>query len=225
MTIFPKGGRKGQDSKDLSIRCPSCRQIGMFYGMYGIPDLGWYEPVPNEHNAGFPAFAGIRICPNIKCNALVFVAINPEGSLITYPPETLDFDASQIPDPIVQSLQEAIRCHAASCYRASALMVRRVLEELCDDKEAKGKDLKARIANLSSVAIIPTELLAAADELRVLGNDAAHIEAKAYDQIGREECELAIELAKELLKAVYQYQSLVARLRTLKKTQLSSPQP
>ncbi|CAI2933888.1 putative DNA-binding protein HMt-1.1 [Aminobacter niigataensis] len=47
--------------------------------------------------------------------------------------------------------------------------------------------------------------------------DAAHIEAKDYDKIGKEESELAIELAKELLKAVYQYTSLVQRLTALNK--------
>jgi hypothetical protein len=65
--------------------------------------------------------------------------------------------------------------------------------------------------------VVPQELLDAADELRLLGNDAAHIEAKSYDAIGKDEASLAIELAKELLKAVYQYSSLVNRLRALKK--------
>jgi len=60
-------------------------------------------------------------------------------------------------------------------------------------------------------------LLEAADELRLLGNDAAHIEAKTYDAIEAEEVEVAIDLAKELLKSVYQYGSLVNRLRALKK--------
>lgn len=96
-------------------------------------------------------------------------------------------------------------------------MVRRVLEELCKDKNASGKNLKDRIAQLSGTIIVPTGLLTAADELRILGNDAAHIEAKDYDEIGKEEAELAIELAKELLKAVYQYDGLVARLLALKK--------
>jgi len=97
-------------------------------------------------------------------------------------------------------------------------MVRRTLEELCDDKKATGANLKARILALSAVAVVPAELLNAADELRVLGNDAAHVEAKDYDKIGKEESAIAIELAKELLKAVYQYTSLVARLTALKKT-------
>lgn len=96
-------------------------------------------------------------------------------------------------------------------------MVRRVLEELCEDKGAKGDNLMKRIAALSSTIVIPAGLLPAADELRLLGNDAAHIEAKTYDTIGANECEIAIELAKELLKAVYQYTDLVARLQALKK--------
>jgi hypothetical protein len=96
-------------------------------------------------------------------------------------------------------------------------MVRRLLEELCEDKKASGNDLKARLAALGGTIVIPQELLTAADELRLLGNDAAHVEAKAYDAIGPNEATLAIELAKELLKAVYQYSALVDKLKVLKK--------
>jgi hypothetical protein len=73
------------------------------------------------------------------------------------------------------------------------------------------------LAALSTSVVIPKELLDAADELRLLGNDAAHVSAKNYDGIGTEQAALAIELAKELLKAVYQYASLVDRLKALKK--------
>jgi len=96
-------------------------------------------------------------------------------------------------------------------------MVRRLLEELCSDKGLTGNDLKARLAALGQSVVIPQELLTAADELRILGNDAVHVEAKAYDAIGPNEAMLAIELAKELLKAVYQYSSLVSELQALKK--------
>lgn len=70
---------------------------------------------------------------------------------------------------------------------------------------------------LGQNVLVPKDLLDAADELRLLGNDAAHIKAKNYDAIGKDEAALAIELAKELLKAVYQYTSLVSKLRALKK--------
>ncbi|WP_271083498.1 DUF4145 domain-containing protein [Brevundimonas sp. NIBR11] len=141
----------------------------------------------------------------------------PRGGRHIYPPETIDFDATALPARILSSLEEAISCHAAGAHRATALMVRRILEELCEDRTATGKTLKDRLGNLGTNVVVPKELLDAADELRLLGNDAAHIEAKSYDEIGEAEASLAVELAKELLKAVYQYQSLVDRLRGLKK--------
>jgi Domain of unknown function (DUF4145) len=135
----------------------------------------------------------------------------------SYPPQVIDFDSTNLPEPILATLEEAIKAHGAGCFKASALMVRRLLEELCQDKNAVGNDLKARLVSLGGSVVIPQELLAAADELRILGNDAAHVEAKAYDAIGRDEATVAIELAKELLKAVYQYAALVSRLKALKK--------
>lgn len=159
---------------------------------------------------------GLRVCPNLECRSVLFFV--RQGKEVTcLPPEVIDFDPSNLPKDILSTLEEAVKCHAAGCYRAAALMVRRTLEELCNDKSAAGRDLKARIAALNGVAMIPADLLNAADELRILGNDAAHIEAKSYDGISAIESELAIELTKELLKAVYQYASLVSRLTALKK--------
>jgi hypothetical protein len=135
----------------------------------------------------------------------------------SYPPETIDFDATGLPVTIKESLEEAIKCHAAGCFRASALMIRRTLEELCQERSATGGTLKARLSALSSRVVIPSELLDAADELRLLGNDAAHVEAKDYDDVGKQEVEAALLLAKEILKGVYQYSNLVKSLRALKK--------
>jgi hypothetical protein len=140
------------------------------------------------------------------------------GQLVeSYPPETIDFDASNLPVKIKDSLEEAIKCCAAGCFRASALMIRRALEELCEDRSAVGGNLKARLSALGTKVVIPTELLDAADELRLLGNDAAHVEAKEYDNVGKPEVEAALLLAKEILKGVYQYSNLVKTLRALKK--------
>ncbi|MFH1797612.1 MAG: DUF4145 domain-containing protein [Pseudomonadota bacterium] len=205
------------DPRPINVRCPACHHVGAFPGIKAS-DIVWTKLVRTASGvkATESCRVGMRQCPNESCRSVIFYA-ERDGSRVTFPPEVIDFDAANLPPDILSSLEEAIKCHAAGCYRASALMVRRTLEELCDDKAAKGKDLKLRIAALSSVALLPTDLLTAADELRILGNDAAHIEAKDYDAIGKEESELAIELTKELLKAVYQYTSLVQRLTALKK--------
>ncbi|WP_292225546.1 DUF4145 domain-containing protein [Brevundimonas sp.] len=210
MTFQIVGQSQGVDPVAAGLRCSACGNLGTFAGFANCKDIAW-----TGH--GFVRQAGVRRCPNPDCRAIAFV-VQDEGIVVErYPPETLDFDSTNLPSNILESLEEAISCFSAQAYKATALMVRRILEELCADRCASGKDLKARLSNLGDSVVVPKELLEAADELRLLGNDAAHIEAKSYDSIGREEAELAVELAKELLKAVYQYADLVARLRALKK--------
>jgi hypothetical protein len=159
----------------------------------------------------------MRVCPNTECQSLVFVILKTGKLDTSYPPQIIDFDSTNLPERILATLEEAIKAHGAGCFKASALMVRRLLEELCQDKNVAGSDLKARLTSLGGIVVIPQELLGATDELRILGNDAAHVEAKAYDAIGPNEASLAIELAKELLKAVYQYAALVSKLKALRK--------
>jgi hypothetical protein len=65
----------------------------------------------------------------------------------------------------------------------------------------------------------PSYLVAGFDDLRLLGNEAAHIESTVYDKVGREEGEIGIEVAKEVLKGVYQVSELLGRLRNLQARQ------
>jgi HEPN domain-containing protein len=130
----------------------------------------------------------------------------------------LDFSLDNLPATCRETLKEAIACHAAGAHRAAAMMVRRLLEEICADNNAKGADLHKRLETLKTLVVLPQALFDAMGELKALGNDAAHVEARAYDNIGREEAEDSIELAKEILKALYQLKGLVARLQARKGT-------
>lgn len=96
-------------------------------------------------------------------------------------------------------------------------MVRRTLEELCRDRGASGSSLKERLRSLASKVVLPQELLTGLDDLRLLGNDAAHIDSQEYNSVGQAEVEAGIAVAKEILKAVYQYAALVKQLKALKK--------
>jgi hypothetical protein len=161
---------------------------------------------------------GVRRCPNPACYALLFVVADSDNKLlVSYPPERLDFDSTNLPASVTKSVEEAITCHANECYIAAAIMVRKTLEELCRDRNATGTNLKERIKALGTKVVLPTELLDGLDDLRLLGNDAAHIESQEFNAVGKEEVEIGIEFAKEVLKAVYQYSSLLSRLRSLKK--------
>jgi len=193
----------------LRMRCPGCKQRGTF------------EPIiqydAKSGDGKRPLVFGQRRCPDPDCRALVFFVSSGNEVLVTYPAERIDFDATSIPERVVSALHEALTCHAAGCYVAAAIMVRKTLEELCRDREATGANLKLRVHALREKVVLPAELLDGLDDLRLLGNDAAHVESSTFDRVGKEEMEVSIEMTKELLKAVYQYSDLLARIRRLQK--------
>jgi hypothetical protein len=193
--------------RKLSMRCPACGNGGTF------------DPLENIHDVGLPnLWLCQRKCPNLDCQAHVFCIYDNSGKVLrTYPAQRIDFDPKRIPAQIVSTFTEALSCHAENLHVAAGIMIRRTLEELCEDKGATGNTLKDRIGALQSNVVLPKELFTALDELRLLGNDAAHIEAKTYNSVGQAEIEVGIELTKEILKAVYQLDDLVCRLQALKK--------
>jgi HEPN domain-containing protein len=194
-----------------SLRCPVCKQRASLH------------PLPNTQDIVLPfenaqVVAAYRRCPNPDCLSLLFVVTDPASKLlVSYPPERLDFDTTNVPAAVTNAITEAVTCHAHECYIAAAIMVRKTLEELCRDRGATGASLKDRLRNLGSKVVLPQELLDGLDDLRLLGNDAAHIESQEFNKVGKDEVEIGIELAKEVLKAVYQYSSLLSRLRALRK--------
>jgi hypothetical protein len=183
--------------------CPCCQTKVLF------------EPIAPDLRLSSKYVCGQRVCPN--CRTHVFTVFEWDKLSRAYPPLRIDFDSSAIPERIVKVLSEALDCHRHNYNISAAIMVRRTLEELCAERGAQGKDLKARIRDLRGKVILPTELFDAMDELRLLGNDAAHIEAKSYEEIGPEELQEAIEFTKEILKGVYQNKGLLSKLQALKK--------
>lgn len=166
-----------------------------------------------------PLVAGQRRCPSPKCHThLFFIGVDGEHLLVTYPPETIDFDSSQLPSGVLQALEEAVTCHANGAFIAAAIMVRKTLEELCLDKGAEGKYLSHRIKALRHLVILPPQLLGGLDNLRLLGNDAAHVESRTYNTVGREEVETALDVTKIVLQSVYQFEQLTDKLQSLKKS-------
>jgi len=205
------GGIGKIESKPHPLRCPVCLHNGLFQRQ-------------SEHEAYFNSTgisnvaAGTRFCPNPQCNALVFIVSVEDRILASYPPVRVDFDATNLPDKVLNAFEEAIACHSIGAYNACGMMIRRTMEEVCNEKKANGKNLKTRIKDLRNHVTIPTALLDGIDEIRILGNEAAHVKAKDYDDVGQDECDVGLDLAKAILRAVYQYGELLTRLKNLKKT-------
>jgi hypothetical protein len=203
------GGQTDQPNLEVKGRCPGCGRDVAFQALE-VPDL----------NAGAYRL-GQRKCPRAECSSHIFFVWRGGSLITTYPALRVPFEKANVPDGVVQTSQEAITCHAEDCQKAAAIMIRRTLEEICRDRAAVGKTLRDRIKALENLVVIPKELFQCMDELRVLGNDAAHVESREYDEIGKDEVEVGIELTKEILKAVYQYSHLLTRMRALKKKEES----
>lgn len=191
----------------VSVRCPHCGREAVLDGIN-----------KNDVQVNSNYKCGQRRCPNPDCRGHLFIVLYLGDLVASYPPIKLDFDASNIPEKIKNTFEEALTCHSAGCFVASAIMVRRTLEEICVDKSAVGANLKLRLKDLRSKIVLPDELIEAMDELRLLGNDAAHIEAKDYNKISSDELEVAIEVTKEIMKGLYQYSNLLGKLKALKGT-------
>jgi hypothetical protein len=192
----------------IATTCPHCGHKGTFVNVFG----------PDTQETNLHIWFGMRRCPNDKCKCAIFFVAGDNGDIVyMYPNPKISFDAQKIPGRIKSAFDEALICHSNNCFVASAIMIRKTLEEICEDKKVTGDNLFKRIEKLRDVVVLPNELLSAMQELRLLGNDAAHLEAQTFEQIGKEELEISIELTKEILKAVYQYESLLEKIQGLKK--------
>lgn len=201
---------------NIATRCPHCGHQGTFIQVLPQDLYTWYRN--QGSNSEIPdIYLGIRKCPNEKCQGhLFFISDNKRNLLMTSPSETIPFDKENIPEKVLNAFEEAIKCHSNSCFIASAIMIRKTLEEICIERGAIGMNLFKKLQDLGGKILIPHELLNGMNELRLLGNDAAHIEAQTFSEIGKEEIEVSLEFAKEILKAVYQYDNLLQRLKKLK---------
>ncbi|HVE95062.1 MAG TPA: DUF4145 domain-containing protein [Acidimicrobiales bacterium] len=197
----------GRVPRTVSMRCPGCRHEAVLSPLDGATADASFLAT-NDRRAD----VGLRVCP--RCRTAVAVFTNDRGEVIqSLPRETLDFDASDLPRRVVGALEEAVICHAAGCYTAAGMMVRKTLEVVCDEQGAAGPSLKARIESLRDKVMIPRVLIDGLDEIRLLGNDAAHAAVRDFPDVSREDVEISIAITKELLKSLYQYEGLVSKLQ------------
>jgi hypothetical protein len=196
----------------LLLRCPYCGREATLDGRG--QDIRLIGPMGElEH-----LISGQRVCPNPQCRGLIFVVYkeNSREIFASYPPERLDFDATGLPGNVKEPLEEAVDCHSQGSYKASALMIRRTLEAVCEDRGAGGKTLFDRIEDLGTHVVIHTDLIDGLHNLRLLGNDAGHVEARVYVEVGQTEVEAAVQVTKLILSATYQTGETLDALNALK---------
>ncbi len=196
--------------------CPFCGVLGTFLTLHNaaftIPD-------------GAPPLKKIafQTCPSRQCLGLLLIIMEGQRIVKTYPGIGRSINTENVPDRVREAFREGADCFANQCYVASAILIRKTLEELCADKGATGGNLYQKITNLGTQMTIPTSLIEAMHNLRLLGNDAAHLESQTYNQIGPEELELSIDVTQKIITSVYQLGDILSRFESLKRTAVEPP--
>ena len=110
-----------------------------------------------------------------------------------------------LPNAIHQAYEAALRVRSVDA-NAYGVLVGRLLEMICEDRNANGKDLDARLADLSSKGEIPTKLVMVAKSLRQLRNVGAHALA---GELTKDEVPILDDLSRAILEYVYSAPHLV----------------
>jgi hypothetical protein len=85
-------------------------------------------------------------------------------------PRPLSQDA---PDKVRDLFLEAGRAEAVAAFRLAGVGYRSVVEEICKERGAKGKNLHAMIGDLAQLNV-PQSVIDGFHEARMLGNDSVH---------------------------------------------------
>jgi hypothetical protein len=121
-----------------------------------------------------------------------------------------------VPESLRQEHAEARACFNANAYTATVVMVRRTLEGVCSDHGITKKPLYAALEEMRSSGLIEGRLLEWAQELRVLGNDAAHFTGRV---VGAQDAEDALSLAEALMDYMYVFSAQFDKFRMRRNVQ------
>lgn len=105
-----------------------------------------------------------------------------------------------IPEAMRNDLDEAKLCLSVQCFRASAVMARRCVQQACISKGCKKLDLVQQIAEIRQAGHITRDIEEWATVVRWIGNDAAH---PGGDPVSKEDAEDSLKLAEQFLHVLF----------------------
>lgn len=203
---------------DIYGVCPGCGTKVKF-----IPISGCFD-IQCRTITGFTIITGQRYCPDQNCMAHIFFeyyknmnAYNQSSTkILPRNFQLYNISVEKLPEEIKSSFKEAVLCYGHDCFTASAILIRKVLENICLINNAKGKNLHERIKSLKDKLTLSTTLYNAMFELKYLGNDAAHFESKHFEKIDQKEAELGLTILSEILRSIYEHEDLINSFKALK---------
>ena len=108
-------------------------------------------------------------------------------------------DSKLLPPSIERIYQETIKAINNHQPVLTGIGIRAIVETVCKDKSANGKDLSEKINDLVKIGVLTLDGSKILHKIRTLGNEAAH-EVKPHKA---EQLSLALDVCEHLLQGVY----------------------
>jgi hypothetical protein len=209
-TVRAKDGKDGKENKlDVALHCPWC-------GIVSRTTSGIFHQA--ETRRGRECYA-VAICQVRECNRAVFLIIGAPADFIfsradmpfeakVYPAAEAQYEPDGVPKEIAKEFCEALECHWNGHNLGAALVGRRVLQAAARDV------LGGKLTRLElEIAAIPDDKLNKAlkdqaTHVRLIGNDAAHVEPVDPDDVRD-----LIDFVEEVLDVLYVRPKRVAELQ------------
>jgi len=127
-------------------------------------------------------------------------SVPQEEPAALYPVLRTTLAVENLPMSVERTYLAAVASHKAGLYEPCALMCRKCVEAVCRDLQARGGSLLEKLQDLQQGNVIDQRLLLWADELRLIGNEAAH----DFDAvIGKEDAGDALDFLEGLLQYIF----------------------
>ncbi|WP_074475405.1 DUF4145 domain-containing protein [Micromonospora carbonacea] len=139
------------------------------------------------------------------CDDLVIVAREHfdtniyDDPVILWPPQERTLNPA-IPEALRATHSEARTCYKAKAYRATVVMVRRILEGVCIENGLTGSNLHRNLEALKTQSVIDAKLLEWAHGLRAIGNIGAHYTPA---NVSRQDADDALQLSEAIMDYIY----------------------
>jgi hypothetical protein len=210
-----------QESRLINIRCGSCEKTAnqRVVSEY-THTLGQEHEIAGEHFYDQQDWL-LRLSLCSTCES-INLSVEDDGGEITLlfpkPPAELE----GLPEEIARAYKaaRAVRLIDANAF---AVLLGRVMELICIDRNAKGKTLYEQLKDLAGRGEIPGPLADMADQLRNLRNIGAHA---SLGELSKSEVPILDDLCGAILEYVYAAPNRVARvakrIEELKKRKKSS---
>lgn len=195
----------------VSTECPSCFVYAGFYSIFAGPfrsmDHRYEAKVFGEFRKAYyipSQFAGdsrgvhdLKKCP--QCDEVIhFIDEDPQYPIKKFSITKYNTD---IPKSVREDMVEADTCIKLNLYKAASIMLRRTMENICFNKDHKIKgDL---IDKINTVLLNYPDLRTIAHEIRIIGNEGTHIEARVYSEINALEVTTARKFIETLNNVLF----------------------